>query len=73
MRSPSRFCFDRELVPCQNKVIESLCAQLLESLRVDRECVKNLIEKLVEKATKVSDEGRIFGKYNQGSNIVMFG
>ena len=38
--------------------------QKLQSLRFDRECVKNLIEKLVELAPKVSNEERIFGKYN---------
>jgi len=42
---------------------------MLESLRVDHECVKNLIEKLVELAPKVSDEERKFGKYNKGTNI----
>lgn len=59
-----RSCAVTEMVRCQIKVFQSLCSQKLESLRVDREGVKNLIEKLVELAPKVSVEERIFGKYN---------
>jgi hypothetical protein len=64
VRSPSQLCSDCEMVLCQSKILESLCVQKLQSLRVDRECVKNLIEKLVELVPKVSVEERIFGKHN---------